>query len=312
MKIAIIGIGGVGGYYGGKLAAKYGPADEHHIYFIARGKHLEVIKKKGLRVITKEGGSFVARPHLATDNPKEVGPLDLIIFCTKGYDLEDAARLMSENIHPDTVIITVLNGVDNADRLRAVLSRGHILNGCVYISSRINAPGEIEQVGGPCTLFFGPEEGPVDQYTGVEAFMKDADIKAALSDHIIIDVWSKYIFVGPLGSITSMLNLPLGAIMENEKHKTMLEGMMKEIEAVAHAKDISLPENIVQQSLNVALNFPYETKTSIQLDFEKGKHTELETFTGYVVKSGKALDIATPLHEAVYSALNQKVPTNNE
>jgi 2-dehydropantoate 2-reductase len=305
MKIAILGIGGVGGYYGGMLARKYENSAEHDIFFVARGEHLQKIKTDGLKVITKEG-DFIARPSLATDNPKEMESLDLIIFCTKGYDLEDAAQKVSENVHSDTAIITVLNGVDNTDRLRSVLPRGHILNGCVYISSRINTPGEVEQVGGPCTLFFGPEEGPTDRYTGIETVMKDAGIKATLSDHITPDVWSKYIFVGPLGSISSMLNKPLGAIMENEEHRTMLEGLMKEVEAVAHAKDISLPENIVQQSLDVASSFPYETKTSIQLDFEKGRQTEMETFTGYVVRSGRKLRIKTPLHDTVYAALKNK------
>ena len=103
-----------------------------------------------------------------------------------------------------------------------------------------------------------------------------------------------------------MVNQPLGIIMENEEHRTMLEGLMKEVEAIAQARDISLPENIVQQSLNVASSFPYETRTSIQLDFEKGKQTEMETFTGYVVISGRKLGIKTPLHDVVYAALKNK------
>lgn len=305
MKIAIVGIGGVGGYYGGMLARKYEGSVEHDIFFVARGEHLQKIKTDGLKVITKEG-DFLARPSLATDDPAELGLLDLIIFGVKGYDLENAARMITGNLHADSVIIPLLNGVDNVERLKTVVNTGIVMNGCVYISTQIVSPGVVEHVGGPCALFFGPEEGPIDRYSEVETVMKDAGIKATLSDHIITDVWSKYIFVGPLGGITSMLNQPLGAIMENEKHRTMLEGLMKEVEAVAQARDISLPENIVQQSLNVASSFPYETKTSIQLDFEKGRQTEMETFTGYVVRSGKKLGIKTPLHDAVYAALKNK------
>jgi len=305
MKIAIIGMGGVGGYYGGKLALKYAVSDDHQIFFIARGEHLGKIRKDGLKLITTEG-DFTATPSLATDNPKELGPLDLIIFGVKGYDLENAARMITGNLHDNTVIIPLLNGVDNAERLKTVLNTGIIMNGCVYISTRIVSPGVVEHVGGPCALFFGPEEGPIDRYSGVETVMKDAGIKATLSDHITTDVWSKYIFVGPLGGITSMVNQPLGVIMENEEHRTMLEGLMKEVEAIAQARDISLPENIVQQSLNVASSFPYETRTSIQLDFEKGKQTEMETFTGYVVRSGRKLGIKTPLHDVVYAALKNK------
>ncbi len=305
MKIAIIGMGGVGGYYGGKLALKYAVSDDHQIFFIARGEHLGKIRKDGLKLITTEG-DFTATPSLATDNPKELGPLDLIIFGVKGYDLENAARMITGNLHDNTVIIPLLNGVDNAERLKTVLNTGIIMNGCVYISTRIVSPGVVEHVGGPCALFFGPEEGPIDRYSGVETVMKDAGIKATLSDHITTDVWSKYIFVGPLGGITSMVNQPLGVIMENEEHRTMLEGLMKEVEAIAQARDIPLPKNIVQQSLNVASSFPYETRTSIQLDFEKGKQTEMETFTGYVVRSGRKLGIKTPLHDVVYAALKNK------
>jgi 2-dehydropantoate 2-reductase len=305
MKIAIVGIGGVGGYYGGMLARKYESSSEHDIFFVARGEHLQKIKTDGLKVVAKEG-DFIARPSLATDNPAELGPLDLIIFGVKGYDLENAARMITGNLHADSVIIPLLNGVDNVERLKTVVDTGIIMNGCVYISTRIVNPGVVEHVGGPCALFFGPVEGPIDRYFEVETIMKEAGIKATLSDHITTDVWSKYIFVGPLGGITSMLNQPLGVIMENEKHRTMLEGLMKEVEAVAQARDISLPENIVQQSLNVASSFPYETKTSIQLDFEKGRQTEMETFTGYVVRSGKKLGIKTPLHDAVYAALKNK------
>jgi len=305
VKIALVGIGGVGGYYGGMLARKYEGSAEYDIFFIARGEHLEKIKTDGLKVIAKEG-DFIARPSLAIEDPAELGPLDVIIFATKGYDLENAARMITDNLNTDTIMIPLLNGVDNVERLKTVVNKGIILNGCVYISAQIVSPGVIEHVGGPASLFFGPEEGHISQYSELETVMKDAGIQATLSDHIITDVWSKYIFVGPLGGITSMINEPLGVIMENEKHRTMLEGLMKEVETLAQAKNILLPENIVQQSLNVTSTFPYETRTSIQLDFEKGKHTEVETFTGYVVRSGIELGIKTPLHDVVYAALKNK------
>lgn len=306
MKIAIIGMGGVGGYFGGKLAHAYSSSNEHDVVFIARGNHLKKIKEDGLTVITKDEGTWVVHPDIATDNPHDAGPVDVIFFCVKGYDLENAARLMMPVIQDQTVSITLLNGVDNVERLATVIDRGAILNGCVYISSYVVEPGTIRQVGGPCSLFLGPENGPVAPYRDLETILKEAHINATLSDRIAVDVWSKYIFVGPLGGITSMVEEPLGAILENKDHRGMLEGMMKEVEATARAQGISLPDTIVQQSLNVASNFPYETKTSIQLDFEKGKQTELETFVGYLVRSGKKAGVATPLHNRIYETLKKK------
>ena len=305
MKIAIVGIGGVGGYYGGKLALKYAASNDHQIFFIARGEHLDKIRKDALKLITTEG-DFTAMPSLATDNPKELGPLDLILFCVKGYGLDNAARMITGNLHSNTVTIPLLNGVDSVERLKAILRQGNILNGCVYISTRIVRPGVIQQTGGSCNLLFGPESGSVEPYREIETLLKNANIKAELSENITVGAWSKYLFVGPLAGITSLLEKPFGAIMENREHKTMLEEMMKEVKLIADEKGISLPENIIEQSLEVTSNFPYETKSSMQLDFEKGRETELETFTGYIIKSGKASGIKTPLHDKIYSELKNR------
>jgi 2-dehydropantoate 2-reductase len=305
MKIAVMGIGGVGGYYGGKLALSYTSSDEHQIFFIARGEHLKAIKEDGLTLITPTE-RFTSAPDAATDKPEELGPLDLILLSVKSYGLEDASGMIIPNIHADTVVIPLLNGVDNAERVRKVLKRGIVMNGCVYISSHIEKPGVVEQTGGSCKLLFGPENGLSSVYQDIEDLLINAGINASLSENITTDVWTKYIFIGPLASLSSVLQLPLGAIMEDDKHHKLLEGMMREIESIALAKGILLPENIVSSSLEVTNNFPYNTKTSMQLDREKGNPMEVETFTGYVVKTGTALGIETPLHNQILSTLKGK------
>jgi 2-dehydropantoate 2-reductase len=306
MKIAIVGIGGVGGYFGGKLAHQYESKDDHQISFVVRGPHLEKIKESGLEVTTQEEGTFVARPAYATDNTEELGPVDVIILCVKGYGLDAAARMLANNIHDDTVIITVLNGVDNAKRLKAILNKGSVLNGCVYISSRIVSPGKIEQVAGPRTLIFGPEDGSIAPYKNIESVLQNAGIKATLSPNIKTDVWTKLVFMGPLAGITSMLDKPFGGIMEDQENVKMTEGLMREVESLAKAQNVFLSDDVVQKSLAFARSLPYETKSSMQLDFEKGKQSEIETFTGYVVKSGALLNIKTPFHDEVYAVLKQK------
>jgi 2-dehydropantoate 2-reductase len=302
MKIAVMGIGGVGGYYGGKLARAYAPSGEHEISFIVRGDHLKAIREEGLTLITPTE-RFTSSPSVATDNPEELGPLDLVLLSVKSYGLESASGMIISNIHADTVVIPLLNGVDNAERIRKVLRKGIIMNGCVYISSHIEKPGVIEQTGGSGKLLFGPENGSSAAYRDIENLLMNAEINASLSEDITVDVWTKYIFIGPLASLSAMLQLPLGAIMEDDQHRKLLEGMMREIESIASAKGIVLPENIVDLSLEMTKNFPYTTKTSMHLDREKGNPMEVDTFTGYVVTTGKSLGIETPLHGQALSTL---------
>jgi 2-dehydropantoate 2-reductase len=306
MKAAIIGIGGIGGYYGGKLAAKYAGAAEHQITFIARGEHLKAIQKRGLHLITVDG-DLTAVPALATDNPRDAGLFDLVLVCVKSYGLEAAARQIKDNLHDETVIIPLLNGVNIAERLKAVLPKGRILGGCVYISARIESPGVVRQVGGPCQLIFGPDHvNDMENYRPIEAFLQEAGIKAELVGQIAIPLWTKYIFIDPLAGLTSMLGKPFGAILDNPIDRTMLEGLMQEVELVAKAQGVAFPDDIVQATTAKVASFPATTKTSMLLDFENGRPAELDIFMGYMVAAGKKLGVPVPLHEKVYGELMKK------
>jgi 2-dehydropantoate 2-reductase len=306
MKVAVIGIGGIGGYYGGKMAAKYAGAGEHQIMFIARGEHLKEIQKQGLRLTTAEG-DLTAVPVLATDNPRDAGLFDLALVCVKSYGLEEAARQIKDNLHSETVIIPLLNGVNIAERLKTILPKGRILSGCVYISARIESPGIVRQVGGSCQLIFGPDQAnDVEKYRPIEAFLQAAGIKAELVGQIALPLWTKYIFIDPLAGLTSMLGKPFGAILDNRIDRTMLEGLMKEVELVARAQGVPFPDDIVQVTMAKAASFPATTKTSMLLDLEKGRPTELDIFMGYMVAAGKKRGIPAPLHEKVYSELLKK------
>ena len=302
MRIAIVGLGGVGGYFGGKLARRYGPAEGHDVLFLCRGRHLEAIRRNGLKVMAVDE-EFTAVPAAATDRAEELGQVDLMLFCVKGYDLEEAAAMVAGNVHQGTAVLPLLNGVDAAGTLRQVIGRGTVLGGCVYISSHVEAPGVIQQTGGPCKLFFGPETGDVEGYRHIESLLKDAGIKAELTSDIALELWSKYIFVGPFSGVSSLLGKVFGAILEDAQDRGMLEGMMSEVEAVARKRGIALPDDIVARAVEKAAGFPYDTKSSMQLDFERGRRVELELFVGYVVRSGGELGVPTPLHERVYREL---------
>ena len=303
MRIGIIGIGGVGGFYGGKLALKYSGRSKHEVIFYARGAHLAAIRKDGLRLVTVDGECTV-RPMQATDNPGEMGALDLTIFCTKSYGLEDAARAIAGNLHGESVVLPLLNGVDITDRLRAVLPRGEVLYGGVFISSAIQGPGIVKQMGGTGQLFFGPaNRADVEKYRPIETLLKDAGIKAELSSDALLPLWTKYIFIGPMAGVTSLTGKPFGDVLADAADRAMVEGMMKEIEAVARKKGVHFPPDIVEASLGKAAAFAPTTKTSMQLDYERGNRTELDIFTAYMVRAGKELGIPVPLHRKVYAEL---------
>ncbi|MBU1056073.1 MAG: 2-dehydropantoate 2-reductase [Proteobacteria bacterium] len=302
MNIAIMGIGGVGGYFGGKLAKYCENKKDMKTVFIARGKHLEEILKNGLKVIADES-TFVARPYKASSDPESCGLFDLIIFCVKSYDLEESAKLFKNCVNKNTVAITILNGVNNSQRLKAVLPDTRILDGCVYIGASIEKAGVVRQSGGSCQFYFG-DESTSKEYLEIEQLLIDAGIKAEYRKDIKKVIWEKYMFVSPLASATSYCKKTFGEIMEDEQSKSILIGLLKEVENVSKYQKIFLPDDICKKSIDKVSLFPYETKSSLQMDFERKKKTELDIFTGYIINCAKEYGLSVPYHEKVYKVLS--------
>jgi 2-dehydropantoate 2-reductase len=303
MEIAVVGVGGVGGYYGGKLARFCADRAEANVTFIARGEHLAEIRRKGLDLITDEG-DFTAVPTRATDSPAGCGVFDLVLLCVKAYDLGSAARSLSGNTNEQTAVLTVLNGVDNADRLRTALPHARILNGCVYLSAYIVRPGVVQQAGGSCKLFFG-QSGAGGGYEPIERLLLDAGIKAEYREDIQRVVWEKFLFISPLANATTYLGKTFGQIMENSQARDLLSGLIQEAEKVARAEGVDLARDICETTFAKVSTFPAGTKTSMQKDFENGRRLELETFTGYIVESGKSRGVDSPLYNRIYHALKE-------
>lgn len=304
MKIAVFGVGGVGGYFGGKIAVKYAGSPEHRVVFIARGAHLGAIRQGGLLLKTVEG-EFRAAPDLTTDDPAAVGPCDLVLLCVKEYALEEAAARLAPLLHERTAVLPLLNGVDIAERLRSILPRGVVLSGCVYISAFVEAPGVVRQAGGSCQLLFGPDDGQAESYRPLERLLQEAGIKAELSAAIAVSLWAKYLFVSPMAGVTSLTGLCFGDVMADEKGRGLVRGLMVEIERLAAAKGVALPPDSVDRGIATVERFPHATRSSMQLDYEKGGRTEVELFIGYAVRAGRALGIPVPLHEEIYAKLKR-------
>lgn len=304
MRIAIIGIGGVGGYFGGKLALEFADCRRHEIVFICRGEHLAAIKKDGLQLSANEG-NYVVFPSLATDNLQDAGIFDLVFFCVKSYHLEETARTLAGNINKDTIVIPLLNGVDIAERLSRILPASRILKGCVYIASSIEKPGVVRQTGGNCKLIFGKDDQSAKNYQFILDILLQAKINAELTDKISTALWTKYLLICPLAGLTAATGKTFGAIMETPNLENRLKGMISEVKLIAEARKVTLPEDIVERVLEKIGSFAYDTKTSMQIDQERGNPTEIDIFTAYIKQSGIELGISTPLHNRICDQLNK-------
>lgn len=305
MKIAIAGMGGVGGFYGSKLARAFANSTEAEIYFFARGEHLNKIIEQGLELRTDDEISL-AKPFYASANPNDFGRLDLIIFCCKTYSLEEIARQFASTMHPRTLLLPLLNGVDSVEVLNQLYPEIKCLYGCVYIYSRIAAPGIISQKGSVNSLFFGHPDLPAEELKPIEDLFRSAGIDANLHPDILQKTWAKFCFIAPVATLTSAENKTVGALLENVESRTALTKLIAEVVALAQAKGISLPSSIHSDTLAVAERLPYETNSSMQSDFAAGKETELETLTGYVVREAERFNIPVPVFAELYKKLKAR------
>jgi len=304
MKIGVMGTGGVGGYVGGLLARAGGD-----IHFVARGKHLQAIQERGLQLRTG-GETFQVMIH-ATSEPDEIGPVDLLLFCVKSYDTEDAARLMSSMVEDDTVILTLQNGIDNIDKLGRYYGKHRILGGTAYIESMIAAPGIIVQTGKSGRIVFGELDGTRSHRAEriLEVFLR-AGIDAELSEEIQKVLWSKFLFVCGVHGVCTLSRSPLGLVLACPETRRLLIGVMQEVEALAKASGINLNDEAVGEAISLAESYNKKFKCSMLRDLEWHRPMEIEALNGMVVKLGSELGVDTPLNEAIYSCLkleNEKI-----
>lgn len=308
MNIAVLGIGGVGGFFGGKLAHTAETGSGLHVSFIARGMHLREIQRNGL-LLDADEGRMVCMPQLATDNINEVPAPDLCLVCVKSFDLESALNGLKEKVTDKTIILPLLNGVDVYERVRAVIKTGVVLPSCVYVGTHIERPGEVRQRGGSCTIHFGKD--PYNDYmdSRIPEIFTRAGIKYNWMDNPYPEIWGKYIFIAAYGLVTAYSGKTIGQVLESQELSGYVKSIMNEVYAMALAKNVQLPASAAGDSFLKGKNFPYETKTSFQRDFEvMDKPDERDLFGGTIIRLGKELGVHTPSTEYIYSELNRLKP----
>jgi 2-dehydropantoate 2-reductase len=301
IKIVVAGIGGVGGYFGGLLAKRYENGAAIEICFLARGEHLNKIRKNGLKVIHGQN-EFVAKPALAVDNADEIGIADFILVCTKSYDLDATIEQLRPCINENTILIPLLNGVESVKRIKKILPETTVLEGCVYIVSSVKEAGVIDNSGINQKLFFGPGTINTDRLQWLEKIMLDAGIEATLSDSISTIVWEKFIFIASIATATSYFNCSIGKLLE--ENEGTLAQLIEEVKLIAVAKGISFNPEITANIVNYNKLLPYNSTSSMHRDYQNLKQkTEVETLTGYLVRAGKEYGVETPTFDKAYSYL---------
>ncbi|AKD04630.1 2-dehydropantoate 2-reductase [Pontibacter korlensis] len=306
-RIAVVGMGGVGGYYGGKLAQRFASDENHEVIFIARGAHKQRIEQEGLK-LRLEGEVEAIRPTVVTDKLEDLGKLDLILFCVKSYGLKQVAEQLAPSITSDTILLPLLNGVNGIEYLQQRFQEANTLWGCVYIISSIKEPGVVQVQGKYNRLVWGNPKVSEKLLKKVKFLLDESGINHEYYEQEVeARVWEKFSFISPVASLTSLTHKTMGEIAASADLKNQLQLLIQELVSVAKAKDVMLPADMVERNLEVLQRLPQNATSSMERDFSSGNATELENLTGYIVREAQNYAVEVPQYQQVYQELLQKV-----
>lgn len=301
MKIAVLGSGAVGGYYGAKLARA-----GHDVTFIARGAHLTAIRERGLEIRSPVLGDFVARGRAEEDTTK-VGPVDLVLVTVKTYDNPTALPLLPPMLGGETTVLTVQNGVDSPGDVAAVAGERRTLGGTTYIATALEAPGLIVQTGDHRRIVFGEVFGELprrsERVTRIHDAFTGADIQSSPVDDGRVPIWEKFIFLAALAGFTGAARLPIGPVWSDPFTRGMFLAASREIEAVARAEGVPVAADVVDRITPYVDKIPGSMRSSLLIDLQQGKRIEVESLQGTVVRRGAARGVPTPIMSTLYSVL---------
>ena len=298
MRVTVMGSGGTGGYFGGLLAR----AGED-VTFVARGAHLEAMRKSGLTVRSRLVGDFSVKAR-ATDDPAESGPADLVLFCVKAYDTESAAERLRAAVGPDTVILPVQNGIDSAERIGRIVGDAHVIGGLAGVSSVVAAPGVIEHRAGPDLIQLGELDGRASARTErIAEVLRQAGLKAQVRLDIRVGLWEKFVLICGLSGLTALTRLPLGAVLACPETRTLFRQAMEETQAVGQATGVPVPSDHAGKMMKFFEGSDPAIRGSLYYDLAAGRRLEIETLNGTVVRLGQERGVPPPANFALYAAL---------
>ena len=298
MRIAVIGAGGVGGGFGAALAKAGGD-----VTFVARGAHLAAMQANGLKIEGDRGETLI-NPVRATDDPATIGPVDIVLFSVKLWDVESAGEAIKPLIGPNTGVIPLQNGIDSGDRLVPILGASHVMGGTVGISATIKAPGIIGQTGTFMTMAFGERDGTLSaRGKDLAGLAKAAGISTLFSENIAVQIWEKFILLTAMSGCTAVTRLPIGKLRDDPDVFALFESVMRETEAVGRAEGVPLPADVVEKRVAMIKTQTPGVMASMAVDLLRGNRLELPWLAGNVVKLGRKHGIPTPSNAAIFAAL---------
>ena len=310
MRIAILGSGGVGGYFGGRLAALGTP--EVDVSFIARGAHLAAMRERGLRIFSPAGDVHVPRVS-ATDDPAAIGPVDIVFFTVKLYDTDEAIKMLPPLLGPRTLVVPFQNGVDSVDALVRAVGRDHVAGGTAYVAAVISEPGVIRHTAMGRLIF-----GAIDKSDGsrpdVLPVLEDlrqactrAGFDATLSDRILVDIWAKFARLTVFSGMTSITRSPIGVVCGDPDLFAMMQAALRESIAVARGRQIPLPETLFDEIVASLSSLPPHAKSSMLEDLERGRRIEVPWLSGAMARIGREVGVDTPTHRLVETLLRPHI-----
>ncbi len=298
MRIAIFGTGGVGGYFGGRLAQ----AGEN-VTFVARGEHLRAIQTSGLRVDSLNG-DFLINPAKATADVSEIGPVDLVIVGVKAWQVPDAALGMNPLVGPHTTVLPLQNGVDAASQLTSALGRECVIGGLCKIVSFIVAPGHIRHAGFAPSIVIGELDNQrTDRIVEIEKTFNHAGVETTIASDIQVALWTKFLFISSFSGVGAIANASAGILRTDAELRAQMLEAMKEIYELAHARNVKLPPNSIETVMAGVDALPEDATSSMQRDIVAGKPSELESQNGAVVRMARESGVDVPTHEFIYAQL---------
>ena len=297
-RVAVFGAGALGAFFGSRLA-RAGAAEVH---LIARGGHLAALRANGLTVHSVDGNYQVELA--ASDDPAAIGPVDFVFFTVKSYDTQDAAQRLAPLLGTDTAVISFQNGIDNEDKLAAVIEADHVMGGTAYVLASLEGPGVVRHAGGPGRLVFGELDGRrSERGQRLLAACEGAGIPAALSEDIRAELWSKYAFILAQAGMTAAVRLPIGEIRDARAAWAMFAAIVDEVSQVGRAEGVNLPDDLVARHLAFAQGLVPEGYSSLYHDLTAGRRMELEALHGELLRRAESHNVAAPACQAIYAIL---------
>ena len=298
MRIVMFGTGGVGGFFGGRLAR----AGED-VTFIARGEHLRAIKADGLKV-DSTAGDFVIYPAKATDDVSDVGETDLVILGVKAWQVPEAARAIKPIVGPNTTVLPLQNGVEAVSQLFDELGSANVIGGLCRIVSFVVGPGHIRHAGFTPSIIIGELDNlRTDRIIRIEELFTRAGLEITIAQDIQVALWTKFLFIASFSGVGAMANAPAGVIRSDPKWRTQIINAMEEIYTLAHARGINLPPDSIDTVMRAVDALPEDATSSMQRDIAAGKPSELDSQNGAVVRMAHETGIEVPTHTLIYETL---------